>query len=365
MISFKAIIFFLRDWFQFFIWISRARFLSDINKDLEIAALRSQLSILQRQVFDHKIPKPHFTPAFRQLWVLLSKFFPDWKSALFLVKPETVIGWHRKAFKFYWMIKSKKSGRPKISRQTIALIKRIHKENPLLSPEKIYERLVDLAVIDAPSPNTISKYIPKIRKPPSEKQKQSWTTFLKNHCKEIWAMDFFTVPTLYFTVLYVFILISHDRRKIEHFAVTTNPSSAWVAQQIREATPFGNTPKYLIHDNDSIFTSKELCKFLENANVKTKKTGFKCPWQNGICERTVGILRHELLNHIIPVNERHLEHLLKEYIGKYYNTVRTHQGIDCKTPILREKSHQTTIAKTVLKSKPILNGLYHDYQKVA
>ncbi len=217
-------------------------------------------------------------------------FFPGWKSALFLVKPETVIGWHRKAFKFYWMIKSKKSGRPKISRQTIALIKRIHKENPLLSPEKIYERLVDLTVIDAPSPNTISKYIPKIRKPPSEKQKQSWKTFLKNHRKEIWAMDFFTVPTLYFKVLYVFILISHDRRKIEHFAVTTNPTSEWVAQQIREATPFGNTPKYLIHDNDTIFTSRELKNFLENANVKAKKTGFKCPWQNGICERTVGIL---------------------------------------------------------------------------
>jgi len=144
----------------------------------------------------------------------------------------------------------------------------------------------------------------------------------------------------------------HRLRKIEHFAVTTNPSSAWVAQQIREATPFGNTPKYLIHDNDTIFTSRELKNFLENANVKAKKTGFKCPWQNGICERTVGILRHELLNHIIPVNERHLEHLLKEYIGKHYNIVRTHQGIDCKTPILKEKLPETAIAETVLKSNP-------------
>ena len=224
---------------------------------------------------------------------------------------------------------------------------------------------IDLAVADAPSPNTISKYIPKIRKSPSEKQKQSWTTFLKNHRKEIWAMDFFTVPTLYFKVLYVFILISHDRRKIEHFEITTNPSSAWVAQQIREATPFGETPKYLIHDNDATFTSREFKTFLANTNIKSKRTGFKCPWQNGVCERLVGIIRHELLDHIIPINEKHLRYLLKEYIDNYYNPVRTHQGINCQTPILKEKLPETTVAKTVLKSKPILHGLYHDYQKVA
>jgi len=328
-------------------------------------ALRSQLSLFQQQSLNHKTPKPRVNAAFRQLWVILSKVFPKWKSSLFIVKPETVIGWHKKAFKFYWMLKSQKSGRPKISRQTIALIKRIHKENPLLSPEKRYERLIDLAITDAPCPNTISKYIPKLRKSPSEKQKQSWTTFLKNHRKEIWSMDFLTVPTLYFKVLYVFILISHDRRKIEHFAVTTNPSSAWVAQQIREATPFGKTPKYLIHDNDATFTSREFKTFLANANIKSKKTGFKCPWQNGVCERIVGILRQELLNHIIPINEKHLQYLLKEYIEKYYNPVRTHQGIDCQTPIVKEKLPQTTVTQTALKSKPILNGLYHDYQKVA
>ena len=178
-------------------------------------------------------------------------------------------------------------------------------------------------------------------------------------------MDFFTVPTLYFKVLYVFILISHDRRKIEHFEITTNPSSAWVAQQIREATPFGETPKYLIHDNDATFTSRGFKTFLANANIKSKKTGYKCPWQNGVCERAVGILRQELLDHIIPINEKHLKYLLKEYIGNYYNSVRTHQGIDCQTPMLKEKLPKTTVAKTVLKSKPILHGLYHDYQKVA
>jgi transposase InsO family protein len=178
-------------------------------------------------------------------------------------------------------------------------------------------------------------------------------------------MDFFTVPTLYFKVLYVFIIISHDRRKIEHFAVTTNPSSAWVAQQIREATPFGETPKYLIHDNDPTFTSKLFKEFLSNANIKSKRTGIKSPWQNGICERAVGLLKTELLNHVIPFNQRHLEYLLNNYLKDYYHPVRTHQGLNCQTPILSDKPPETKIEYTNLVSKPILGGLYHSYKKVA
>ena len=353
------------NWIQIFSWFFKTRLMSNETKDLEILALRSQLAMVQKDIIMGKISKPCFKPALRCLWVLLSKFFPNWKSSLILVKPETVIGWHRNAFKFFWKLKSKKAGRPKISLKTIALIKRIHKENPLLSPEKIHEQLVNLGVVDVPAPNTIKKYIPKIRKSPTDKQKQSWTTFLKNHSKEIWAMDFFVVPTLCFQVLYVFFIISHDHRKIEHFAVTANPSSAWVAQQIREATPYGETPQYLIHDNDCIFRARSLQQFLKNTNIKSKRTGFHCPWQNGICERTVGILRQELLNHIIPFNKKHLERLLREYIGKYYNPTRTHQGINCQTPILSDKPVKTVAETTVLESEPILNGLYHRYKKVA
>jgi putative transposase len=339
--------------------------MSNVAKDLEILALRSQLAIVQKDIFNGKIPKPRFKPALRCLWVLLSKFFPDWRGSLALVKPETVIGWHKTAFKFFWRLKSRQAGRPKISPETIALIKRIHKENPLLSPEKIHEQLVNLGVIDAPAPNTIAKYLPKLRKAPTDKQKQAWQTFLKNHSKGIWAMDFMIVPTLCFQVLYVFLIVSHDRRKIEHFTVTANPSSAWVAQQIREATPYGETPEYLIHDNDSIFTARLLQQFLENTNIKAKRTGFHSPWQNGICERTVGILRQELLNHVIPLNKKHLERLLREYIEGYYNTARTHQGINCQTPILSAEPVKTVVADTVLTGEPILNGLYHRYKKVA
>ena len=273
----KSIVSFVKNWFDVLASIIRTRFMSSLKKDAEIAALRSQLSLCHQQIINNKMQKPRPTPVFRQLWVLISKYFHDWESFLIIVSPETVIGWHRKAFKFYWMKKSKKPGRPKISPATIALIKRIHKENPLLSPEKIHERLVDLSVIDAPALNTIAKYIKDIRKPPTSKQLQSWKTFLDNHRKGIWAMDFCVVSTICFKVLYVFVIISHDRRKIEHFAVTSNPTSAWVSQQIREATPFGKVPEYIIFDNDSILTAESLQALLANSNIKAKKLPFDHP----------------------------------------------------------------------------------------
>jgi len=341
----------------------RTRLMSRMAKDFEILALRSQLSIVEQQIINKKIPKVKVSPAFRLLWVFISKHFDGWKSHLVIVKPETVIKWHRKAFKLYWKRKSKPKTRC-ISNQTIALIKRVHKENPLLSPEKIHEQLCNLNISDAPAPNTIAKYIKNIRKTPTDKQRQSWKTFLKNHRKGLWAMDMFVVPTICFKVLYVLILVSHDRREIKHFAVTTNPYSSWVIQQVREATPFDESPEYLLHDNDCVFVSKHFQGFLSNANIKSVRTAYHSPWQNGICERTVGIIRTELLNNIIPRNEDHLHRLLKEYI-KYYNKHRTHQGIDCQTPILSETPKISAIKDTELEATPILNGLYHTYKKIA
>lgn len=331
--------------------------------ELKLLAANSQLSIAYQKILNHKIPKPRPTPAFRQLWVFLAKVLPNWRSSLMIVKPETVIGWHRSAFRFYWLWKSSPHGRPKLSRTTIALIKRIHQENPLWSPERIHDQLLYLGITDAPAPNTVAKYFPAIRKPPSEKRQLSWKTFIANHRQGIWAMDFLTVPTMFFKVLYVLIIISHDRRKIEHFAVTTNPSSAWVAQQLKEATPFGYQPKYLIHDNDSSFVSKNLQEFLANSGIKSVRTTFRSPWQNGICERTVGILRRELLDHVIPFNEAHLYRLLREYVLGYYNPVRTHQGVNRQSPLPFEKPPDSSIAGSVLTSEPILGGLYHRYRK--
>ena len=335
----------------------------DIAKSMELLALKSQLSLYQQAVINKKQPRPQPDLAFRLLWVFLSKHMAGWKSLLLVVKPDTVIRWHRIAFRKYWKFKSRKRGRPQISQQTIALIKRIHNENPLLSPEKIHEQLVLLAVSDAPAPNTIAKYLPKLRKPPTEKQLQSWKAFLHNH--NTWSMDFCVVPTISFKVLYAFIIVGHARRRIEHFAVTSSASAQWTIQQIRNATPFGKQPKYLLHDNEPAFTSDDFQTFLASANIQSVRTSFHSPWQNAICERTVGILRQELLNHIIPLDEKHLYRLLHEYVTKYYNPHRTHQGIGCQTPDISPRPQETKAANTTLISEEVLGGLYHSYQKVA
>ena len=364
MIPFKPIIAFLHVWYLVLTHILKDSLKSRAALEMEILVLRSQLSLYQQQSINHKISKPRPTPAFRQLWIFVAKLWPDWKSALFVVKPETVLDWHRTAFRFYWAKKSKQRGRPSISSATISLIKRIHKENPLWSPERIHSQLMNLGITDTPAPNTIAKYL-SIQKPPSEKSLQSWKAFLTNHRQSIWAMDFLTVPTIFFKVLYVLIIISHDRRVIKHFAITSHPTSAWVAQQLREATPFGNQPEYLIHDNDRIFVSKELQTFLTSSKITSVRTGFHSPWQNGICERTVGVLRRELLDHVIPVNEKHLEFLLHSYIYDYYNPNRTHQGIGRQTPVSSSKLEKTSINDTSLISEPVLGGLYHNYYKAA
>ena len=365
MTNLKTFRLFLHDWCMFLASAIKVKLMSRAVLEIENMALRSQLAIYQQQTLNCKIPKPRPTPAFRQLWVIISKLCPSWRSFLVIVKPETVLNWHRKAFRFYWTRKSKPCGRPAISYATIILIKRIHKENPLWSTERIHDQLVNLGIADTPVPNTIAKYIKSSRKPPSGKAQQSWQTFLANHRNGIWSMDFLTVPTIYFKVLYVLIIVSHERREIKHFAVTKHPTSLWITQQLREATPFGTQPEYLIHDNDSIFLSKDLQEFLTNSNIKSVRTGYHSPWQNGICERTIGIIRRELLDHIIPFNEKHLRYLLGEYIKQYYNPSRTHQGIGRQTPVISDKPKKTTIAETSFISEPVLGGLYHNYRKAA
>ncbi len=308
----KSFLKFIKQWANYIFQFIKAIFMNNTAKSLEIIALRSQIALLTGQLENKKIKKSKSNRAFRQLWVLISRFHPNWKPLSAVFNPDTIIRWQKTAFKIHWSKKSKKAGRP-----------------------------------------------------PSEKQVQSWKTFLKNHSKEIWAMDYFVVPTLFFKMLYVLIIINHGSRKIEHFAVTTNPNLDWVKQQIRNATPYNHKPKYLIHDNDAVFVCEEFKTFLSDSGIKSKRTSYYSPWQNGIAERVNGIIRQELTNHIIPINEAHLYRVLKEYINDYYNTHRTHQGIDCKTPIPLPKYKPTNIIESRLISKPVLNGLYHTYKKVA
>lgn len=360
----KSIFSYCKEWASNIWQAGKLRFKSSVEKDLEILALKSQLALYTNQTKLKKRRKPKSTLAFRQLWVLISMLSSKWESFLAIFKPATVVKWHREAFKLYWKNNSKKIGRPPISKEVIAIIKRIHKENPLLSPEKINEQLALMGLKNPPSPNTICKYLPTTKKPPSDRQIQSWKTFIKNHMDVTWATDFLTIPTLKFDILYILIIIDHGTRKIVHHAVTKNPNMFWLKQQFRNATPYGNQPKYLIHDNDPVFKSKVFQGFLSDANIKSKPTTFRSPWQNPYAERVNGIIRQELLNLIIPLGEKHLEKLLSEYVN-YYNNNRTHQGIDCKTPIPKPSFIPSKAKDFKIKSNPVLNGLYHSYERVA
>lgn len=354
-----------KEWMSYLMPFLSLFFKSSKDIKLENIALRSQLARYQQRFEKQQLPKPAPTPAFRQLWVILSKYLGNWKCHLIVVKPETVIKWHRTAFKLHWRRKSSKPGRPRISHETIKLIKRVHHDNPLLSPEKIHEKLQQLGIEKPPAPNTIAKYIPSTRKPPTEKQIQSWKTFLKNHQSVTWATDFFTIPTLTFNILYVLVIIDHRTRKIISFGVTYIPTAEWTIQQFRNATPFGEAPKYLIHDNDPIFRSKAFQRFLSSSGITTKRTAYRSPWQNAYAERVIGTIKRELLDQFIPVNQLHLHKILHEYIKDYYNTNRTHQGLEGKTPIPSPVYLPTKAAETKLEATPVLNGLYHTYKKVA
>lgn len=283
---------------------------------MEVVALRNQLSLYEHHFQTNNLPKPQSTPAFRQLWILLSKHYSGWKDVLKAFQPSTVLKWHRNAFSLHWAKKSKKTGRPHIPKEVIQLIREVHEENEFISPEKIHEQLKLHGVVNAPAPNTIAKYLPSTRKPPTEKQKQSWKSFIKNHLDVTWAVDFFTIPTLNFKILHVLVIVHHKTRRIVHFNVTTNPDADWVVQQFRNATPYGEAPKYLIHDNDPLFRAKKFQRFLQTAGIQSKRTAYKSPWQNAYAERAIGTLQRECTDHFIPLSAKHTYGLLHDYIHK-------------------------------------------------
>lgn len=360
-----ASLLYLNGWISFIFQKLKLSFIASQDKDLIILGLRSELALYEEQVISGKIPKPRPTPIYRQTWVYISRYLPDWDKWVKIVKPETLVKWRRLKFTDFWTKKSKRIGRPPIDMETVELIRKIYSENYNLSPEKIFEQLVNLGLKNPPAPNTIAKYIKDMKKPPTKKQLENWHTFMRNHMDVTWAADFFTIPTIRFEVLYILIIIEHSSRKIIHFAVTKNPNMFWLTQQFRNATPLGYQPKYLIHDNDPVFKSKVFQDFLKSSKIRSKATSFRSPWQNPYAERVIGTIRAELLNHIIPFSERHLEKLLDGYINDYYNSHRTHQGLNGNTPIPTTQFEIVDIDTFKIKTTPVLNGLYHKYDRVA
>jgi transposase InsO family protein len=327
----------------------------------ELVAIRSQLTFYKESIRQKKQPRPRFNPAFRLLWVLLSGVWSGWKSAADLMKPKSVLQWRQDAFLEWWRWKSRpQGGRPAISQEMRALIRRLSRENALWSAETIHGQLV-LFGYDSPCPDTIRKYMIKPKR--GRGKSQNWLTFLRNHLEVSWAMDFFTVPTLRFQILYAFVVLNHWRRLVVHFGVTAHPTMVWVIQQLREATPLGIQPRYMFRDNDGIY-GDEVSRFLVGTGIEEVKTAYRCPWQNPFVERYGGTLRRELLNHVIVLNEGHLKRLLKEYIEAYYHIARPHQGLDGDTPFPSAKPEPVAGASRLI-SIPLVGGLHHRYVRVA
>src|SRR5713226_1272884 len=274
---------------------------------LENLALRQQLAALKR-----RHPRPRLTALDKFFWVFTRRFWSGWKQALIVVSPETVVRWHRSGFALYWRAISTARrivGRKRISGQVRNLIFRMVRENPTWGAPRIHGELLMLGF--EVSERTISRWMRRAPRDPEPAKR--WLTFLRNHREAIAAMDFFTVPTITFSVLYCFFVISHDRRRILHFNVTKHPTSLWIVQQLREAFPFESAPRFVIFDRDAKY-GLEVPAAVRSLSVSPIRTSFESPWQNGVAERWVGSCRRDLLDHIIALNERHLKRLLSEYI---------------------------------------------------
>ena len=258
--------------------LTRLFFLSRAGLAAENLALRHQLIVLKRSV-----NRPRLRIRERLFWVWLSRVWPDWRSCLFIVRPESVVKWHRQGFKLYWRWKSRvrKPGRPRVDPEIRELIRRMSRDNPTWGVPRIRDELALLGIHVAKS--TIRKY--RVRGP--HPGPQTWKTFIDNHFNDIAAIDFFTVHTVTFRVLYCFIVLRLDRRCVVHFNVTTNPTAQWTAQQLTEAFPFDEAPRFLIRDRDGIY-GHVVCRRIANLRIKEVLTAPRSPWQNGYAERLIG-----------------------------------------------------------------------------
>ena len=330
----------------------RATFTSRSNLVIENIALRQQLAVLKVAR-----PRPKLTPFDRAFWVFLSRIWPHWSDPLILVMPETVVRWHRAGFKTYWRWKSRKGkpGRPRIDPEVRQLIRRMASENRSWGTPRIHSEVLKLGFVV--SERTVARYMPKRRAGPDALER--WMTFLRNHREGIAAMDFFVVPTATFRVLYVLFVIHHGRRQIVHFAVTENPKSTWIVQQLREAFPFDEAPRHLIFDRDTKF-SEEVVGTIKSSGIEPSRTPWRSPWQNGTAERWVLSVRREMLDSVVVFNEEHLRRLLNNYVA-YYHQDRPHLGLEKDTPVPRPVSKRPSGGGTII-SLPRVGGLHHRYE---
>src|SRR6202521_1876639 len=316
--------------------------------ELEHIALRHQIGVLKRSAGK----RPKLTAADRLFWVFLSQVWCDWRSALEIVKPATAIAWHRKGFRLFWTwkIRHGRVGRPAVSREVRDLIRRMSRENALWGAPHIHGELLKLGI--EISETSVAKYMVRHRKPPS----QTWRTFLDNHVHNLVSVDFFTVPTIRFQVLYVFLVLAHDRRRVVYFNVTAHPTAGWTAQQLREAFPFDQIPRYLLRDRDKIFgdTFREQVKDMKIEEVLCAP---RSPWQRAYVERVIGSIRRECLDHVLVFHVSSLRRILRSYLD-YYHRSRTHFSLRKDSPEPRSVQPEQMGRVVAL---PQVGGLHHRY----
>jgi len=334
-----------------FLSIAAAVFKDRADLVAENVALRHQLSCLI-----HRGPRPKIRAVDRVFWVLLSRFWSGWRESLALVKPATVVAWHRKGFKLFWRWKSRKRGpgRPRISAELRRLIIEMAEMNVGWGALRIHGELLKLGI--ELSEISVSRYMPK--RPPPAGYRQRWTTFLRNHLHETLAVDFAVIPSATFGILYVFFVLSLDRRRVLHFNVTQHPTAEWTAQQVIEACPFDLPGRFLIRDNDKIY-GREFRDRVDGLGLEQIRTAFRSPWQNGFAERWIASLRRDCLDHVIAINERQLRRVIRSYVD-YYHADRTHLGLEKDAP--EERPIEPREMGEVV-AFPRVGGLHHRYTR--
>jgi putative transposase len=286
----------------------------------------------------------------------LSRVWSGWGDAVLVVKPETVIGWHRRGFRWYWRRRSRahRPGRPAVGRQVVELIATMRQANPTWGAPRIHGELRKLGIAVAES--TVSKYLPRPRHPPS----QGWRTFLRTHLSEMVAVDFAVVPTVTGQVLFVFVVLGLARRRVLHVNVTAHPTAAWTGQQMVEAFPWTAAARYVIRDRDGIY-GDDFRRRVKSLGLQEVLTAARSPWQNGYAERFIGSLRRECLDHVVALNARHLGRVVCSYVS-YYNRCRTHLALGKDSPDGRPVQGPGAGRIIVL---PEVGGLHHRYERRA
>jgi putative transposase len=318
---------------------------------LRILALRHQVA-----VYKQTGPRPRLCPADRLLWAWLSRFWSGWHAALVFVQPRTVLAWQQKRFREHWrrLSQRKQPGRPAIAKKVRNLIRDMSRANPTWGSPRIVGELRKLGIEVAKA--TVEKYRVRPRKPPSP----TWKTFLNNHVQDLVSLDFFVVPTVTYKVLFILVILTHERRRVIHYNVTEHPTAEWTAQQMVEAFPWNKMPRYLLRDRDCIYGGS-FRQRVRNMGIEEVIMAPKSPWQNPYVERFIGNVRRECLDHVMVLSERHLKRLLQQCVN-YYHGWRTHLSLAMDCPVSRP-IHLPEQGRVI--ALPEVGGLHHHYERQA